>query len=166
MEWWTWQTDVLYSPLALADNVVAAAPFQPGQRLYCKERFFAWSGGAGGLGEDVYFDGDPEIQRLIEDNNTLLIPRELSGGIVGKWRWRSPVTMPRWASRITLEVTSTGAGRVQEISYLDMVAMGNCAAMYEYDARDLFIAHWNADNAKYPWAQNPWNWIYGVRGVE
>jgi len=89
-------------------------------------------------------------------------------------RWRSPVTMPHDFSRITLEVTSTGAGRVQEITYEDILAMGWDARSSQpmssgtagEDALAWAITRWNADNPKYPWPSNPWNWVYGVRRVE
>jgi hypothetical protein len=94
-------------------------------------------------------------------------------------KWRSPITMPRWASRITLEVTSTGAGRVQDATENDYKALGIAPDMVDSggtypwgeginvpEYRGPFIVHWNADNPKYPWDSNPWNWVYGVRRVE
>lgn len=38
--------------------------------------------------------------------------------------WRSPIHMPRWASRLTLEITKIRAERVQEISRDDCFAEG------------------------------------------
>jgi hypothetical protein len=38
--------------------------------------------------------------------------------------WRSPIHMPRWASRLTLEVQATRIERLQEITEADCVAEG------------------------------------------
>lgn len=39
-------------------------------------------------------------------------------------KWSSPIHMPRWASRLTLEVTAVKIERVQEISEADVIAEG------------------------------------------
>lgn len=87
--------------------------------------------------------------------------------------WRPSIFMPRWASRITLEVVSVRVERVQEISAADARAEGirqpkdwetwsDQHGILEY--RNL----WNSINAKrgFGWDKNPWVWVIEFRRVE
>lgn len=99
-----------------------------------------------------------------------------------KWKRRPSIHMPRWASRITLEVTGVRVERVQSITPADAVAEGAHEVLLTPDhplredayargsdfkgqrfagARDAYAAIWDALNAKrgYPWSANPWVWI-------
>lgn len=98
-------------------------------------------------------------------------------------KWRSPRFMPRWASRITLEITDVRMQRLQEISEEDARAEG-CPGMdldprdeggtiYAWqgrssapDPRAHFAALWNTINgARAPWAANPWVWSVSFKRV-
>ena len=88
--------------------------------------------------------------------------------------WRPSIFMPRWASRITLRVTSVRAQRLQDISSGDAMdeGVGEVPAAWEglgdtFGMGPLaFVAAfknlWDDINAKrgYSWDSNPWVWAY------
>jgi hypothetical protein len=80
-------------------------------------------------------------------------------------KWKSPIFMPRWASRITLEITGIRVERLQEIKTEDIIAEGVSSTLRGYDAEcdlsDKFIFLWDRLNAKrgYPWLSNPLVWV-------
>jgi len=104
----------------------------------------------------------------------LLCPREdMTIDDFAICRWRSPIYMPRWASRLTLEVVSVRAERVQEISEADAKAEGVWGKDEPYQgvgdlARDRFQHLWDSINAKrgFGWDDNPWVWVVEFRKVE
>lgn len=104
----------------------------------------------------------PEVQRWAQDH--------ISD------RWRPSIFMPRWASRITLEVTEVRCQRLNEISEEDAKAEGALAADLATGRECLdpkmgsyrlhFQNIWESINGKtHPWQSNPWVWAYTFKQV-
>ena len=81
--------------------------------------------------------------------------------------WKSPVTMPLWASRLSCVVTGVRCERVQEISQEDML---RCGVTELYGLSEMVIntyyEYWKADYPRYPWESNPFAWVYELGEVE
>lgn len=82
--------------------------------------------------------------------------------------WRPPIFMPRWASRITLEVTGVRLERLQQISEADAKAEGVTPFPLDQEGdcwtdgthRTAFEYLWQQINVKRAsWASNPWVWV-------
>ncbi len=80
-------------------------------------------------------------------------------------KWRSSIYMPRWASRITLEIVSVRVERLQEVSEEDVVAEGvgltSWCAGRDWPRTAGFAQLWDSLNARrgYGWSVNPWVWV-------
>jgi hypothetical protein len=87
--------------------------------------------------------------------------------------WKPSIHMPRWASRITLEITGVRVERVQAITEKDAEAEGAEIAHLEHlgqtwsTHRMGYELLWNRLNAKrgYGWDKNPWVWVIEFRRV-
>lgn len=99
------------------------------------------------------------------------VPIEPGTEVEFKGGWRPSIFMPRWASRITLEVTDVRVERLQAISVEDCIAEGLSTQLRENEAvcdlRDQYRDLWDSINAtRAPWASNPWVWVVEFKRVE
>lgn len=149
-EGWKYSPTGLYErgPRGLA--LVCKCPYgKVGNRLWVKETFTTFKSDSREEAEDKFQAGQ-NIKSLDDLYNWAKMPS--GGGQVkvlykadfGDWAdnpdsdlgpWKSPRFMPRWASRITLEVTSVRAERLRDISREDANAEG---------IQSLVKAGWNA----------------------
>lgn len=104
---------------------------------------------------------------------------EVHEGALLDWgRWRPSMHMPRWASRITLEITGVRVERLQDIASADARKEGiEChekdgtewfhAAGRDYHIAKLaFFGLWDSINGnRAPWASNPWVWVIKFKRV-
>jgi hypothetical protein len=68
------------------------------------------------------------------------------------WFKRSSLFMPRWASRVTLEITGVKIERVQDITEEDAIAEG-------FKSREDFITLWCKLNGTESWNVNKYVWV-------
>ena len=91
-------------------------------------------------------------------------------------RWRPSIHMPRWASRLSLEVTEVRVQRIQEITEEDARAegvhehpLGRAALDARGTHKGAFLAVWEAINGARPGgsiAANPWAWAVSFKRVQ
>ncbi len=104
-----------------------------------------------------------------------IVPSDLGDPYDDRTRWSPAIFMPRWASRITLEITNVRIQRVQDITYDDCRAEGihvltidrlvniGCGRWPLH--RQEFYRLWDDVYAKggYGWDKNPWVWVVEFR---
>jgi len=152
---------------------------RPGDRLWVREAFALSVIDPDGLSPE----DDPENYDVIYRAD----PEQPGGGWADSGGneipapWKPSIHMPRWASRILLEITAVRVERLQECSEEDAQAEG----IQRFD--DFFAAErlsanefrhmaptavesyallWNAINGPGSWLANPWVWVIEFMRVE
>lgn len=141
-----------------------ACPYgQPGDRLWVRE---TWAAGACAEGLSPSMLHAPTWLR---DNGGLWYQadsdRDRPGLVSRRGRWRPSIHMPRWASRITLEITSTRVERLHEITKEDAIREG----VNRGDGgggRMAFGRLWASIHGAASWDANPWVWVVSFRRLE
>ncbi len=148
---------------------------EPGDRLWVRETWAPWS-------EDVDERGEAAV---IADAKAqmpwagIVYRADANGGHVHVKRWRPSIFLPRWASRMSLEITGVRVERLQAITEDDAKAEGvTRIRVYEPedDLGDEINGHgyapplasyagsyevlWDEINGKRAsWSTNPWVWV-------
>lgn len=152
---------------------------QPGDRLYVRENGWQRPERTAKMmreGADTwapyYFDADGLTEQDVADFKAWGFKR------------RPSIHMPRWASRILLEVVSVRVEHLQDISEADALAEGvydgracQCADPLDFvrscgncggrliDAVDLYRTLWESINGPGSWAANPWVWVVEFKRI-
>lgn len=144
-------------------------PFgQPGDQLWVRE---TWSKAHSVASSDLFYRADGDYQ---SGKQYPLHYVEREG------RWRPSIHMPRWASRIQLEITGVRVERLQDISEADARAEGcssggwspsysdpdNSGGHESWSAADSFADLWESINGPESWDANPWVWVIEFRRLE
>lgn len=78
------------------------------------------------------------------------------------------IYMPRWASRISLEITAVRVERLQNISEADALAEGCVSSIGLQGGRfasENYAWLWDTINGDGSWAANPWVWVVEFKQV-
>lgn len=134
---------------------------QPGDLLWVKEACAIGFSDDHDLACDYHADGKRNTFIVCEINEKYSIK------YINDDR-RPAMFMPRWASRITLEVNDVRVERLQEISETDAMAEGVIAWHGTKDGtvyQPEFKMLWDKINTKrgYSWDSNPWVWVIEFR---
>lgn len=157
----TWHDTI---PLATRSHYVRPRYGAPGTLLWVKEAYDR------SPFDEIFYRADG-------------VPQGLEGK-VGR-PWLSPIYMPRWASRILLELTGVRAERLQDITEEDAKREGVSAV--EYKGIGECRVHWDMQNTTEPsyrgafrdlwdslydgepgkqWDANPWVFVLSFRRIE
>lgn len=151
-----------------------ACPYgQPGDRLWVRETwgtgsrpdpFEGWRDGIEYRADDFDLDEHdllPLHHECVPDDVDLSSIR--SG-------WRPSIHMPRWASRITLEITDVHVERLQDISEADARSEGVTPLAGPDDLPGVwtgaFERLWDSINGTGAWLANPWVWVVSFQQVQ
>jgi uncharacterized protein YqfB (UPF0267 family) len=84
--------------------------------------------------------------------------------------WKPSIYMPRWASRIMLEITGVRVERLQDISEVDAQAEGidlsDISELAGKEHRVMFRSLWRDINGSGFWDANPWVWVIEFKRVD
>ena len=151
----------------------AICPYgQPGDRLWVRETWL----------EDPEDDGTWAYTQYVGCKGSPLsdIPRKFQkpehciyreGWDGSDLRWRPSIHMPRWASRILLEVVSVRVERLQDIGVEEIEAEGvvtSDADIMRHGCRARAIGFsrlWDSINGAGAWSANPWVWMVEFKRV-
>ncbi len=140
-------------------------PFgKPGDQLLVKETWRLWDGQGGWLPTGDFNEPDIVTENLsdFKGRESWLQSRPVeyrSTSLDPDGPWRASVVMPKWASRLALEVTDVRVERLQDITDDDGRAEG---FFYNFPLtfREVVKRRWNKSNPKFPWDFNPW--VYAI----
>lgn len=83
--------------------------------------------------------------------------------------WKPSIHMPRWASRITLEIVNVKVERLHDISEEEAKAEGGSLhhpdVACEVGPITSFKLLWESINGPSSWAKNPWVWVVEFKRV-
>lgn len=148
----------------------------PGERLWVKEAHYLY----GRWRRDGMTKAGKQKWRFVADKDKGAMFPNAPPAIVCKgkvevgWFKRTSMFMPRWASRITLEIESVRVERVQDITAEDAIREGISESYFDCPHGEprcatytgCFHKLWDSINGQKEggdWASNPWCWVLSFK---
>ena len=177
----TWWCEAAANP----DDARRCPYGQPGDRLWVREAFvLGWPLRDDGIVDQFDEHGNEKPQKTFYRATS----PDLEWCDGGDDRpvptpWKPSMFMPRWASRITLEVASVRVERLQDINREDAIAEGvrpligsngpnywtvatDFGSVNAPTAQHCYELLWNLINGHGSWDANPWVWVIEFKRLE
>lgn len=162
-------------------------PFgQPGDRLWVRE---TWYCDHFEVMRGPYLKPDDlDVSEAVDDGTLVYAADGLTPYEADQPIWKPSIHMPRWASRILLEITAVRVERLQDISDAQALAEGIVGVNFRPDdgwpictgymvgpddgksplettAAKAFAKLWSSINGPHSWDANPWVWVVEFKRV-
>ncbi|CZY38579.1 hypothetical protein [Enterobacter asburiae] len=150
------------------EQFLAKCPFgQPGDRIWVRETWAEAGAGA------------PDL-KLYRANYPAHVPTHYENVPPAEdVRWTPSIHMPRWASRITLEITGVRVEQLKSISEDEARSEGVARlregfwkhyqpgwTQHQLSARGAFATLWDSIYGSGEWDRNPWVWVIEFKRIE
>ncbi|EMQ2529381.1 morphogenetic protein [Salmonella enterica] len=161
---------VIDGPFVDTSGRIYRCPFGvPGDRIWVRETF-----------QGPLFDYE-QMEAYLEDSSKFEKPEFCQYAADGKpapeyydaddnlrHGWRPSIHMPRWASRILLEITDVRVDRLNNISECDAKSEGGPTECTLIGDKYFpgFRSLWKSIYGEESWAANPWVWVIEFKRIE
>ncbi|MEL9552059.1 hypothetical protein J4X41_21125 [Escherichia coli] len=155
-----------YGRAVAAELLAKHCPYgQPGDRIWVRETYRV-HGKATDVATLVY----RASVRNSWTEQTHRVPVEVCNKPVSE-KWTPSIHMPRWASRILLEITDVRVERLRDMSEADAKAEGASPAMYKITPPEAvyrvgFGDIWRSIYEQDNWLSNPWVWVIEFKRIQ
>lgn len=155
-------------------------------------RYQACNSPYGGVGDKLYiretwalgaYTHKKQAEIIYKAGGSLTVPwndwlekhTEYGASSLGEERWRPSIFLPRWASRITLEITGRRCERLQDITVTDCLAEGITTSILKpavvrgafMDLWDsVYDKGWSLKEHPYRWGLNPWVGVISYKRID
>lgn len=156
---------------------------QRGDQLWIRETFFAWGRWEPRFSSKKGRDEWHFVDMTLETGHVYcyaaggaqpaLLAGKRDGSFTPLWWKRPAIFMPRWASRITLEITDVRVELLQDISESDAIAEG-CGVLKPFSghsqnsdvAKENYRMLWENIHGAGSWEANPPVWVIGFSQID